>query len=252
MKTKSLISIYILPLLLVSCIPIRSFFLGHPDENDLKRFKGTIIHSGDVCFEFNKSAKSIGSEIKINDWTRNIPFFMTLDSFAPTHAIRSFLIIQNDTLKYEYYGEKYSKTELHSSYSIAKSFTSTLIGIAIEEGFIKSEQDAAVKYLPELENTPQGKKLTIEHLLNHTSGIKYTLETDAKIYYGRNALKTLRKIKFENSPGTKQHYLNINVELLGLILKRATGISPSKYLEDKIWKPIQMCSNGIWSVDEKN
>jgi CubicO group peptidase (beta-lactamase class C family) len=37
-----------------------------------------------------------------------------------------------------------------------------------------------------------------------------------------------------------------------LILNRATGISPSKYLEDKIWKPIQMCSNGIWSVDEKN
>jgi CubicO group peptidase (beta-lactamase class C family) len=252
MKTKSWISIYILPFLLVSCIPIRSLFLGHPDEKDLKRFKGTIIHSGDACFEFRKNTKSIGSEIKINDWTRDIPFFMTLDSFASTHAIRSFLIIQNDTLKYEYYGDKLSKTDLHSSYSIAKSFTSTLIGIAIEEGFIKSEQDAVVKYLPELENVPQAKKLTIEHLLNHTSGIKYRLETDAKIYYGRNALKTLRKIKFENSPGTKQHYLNINVELLGLILKRATGISPSKYLEDKIWKPIQMCSNGIWSVDEKN
>jgi uncharacterized glyoxalase superfamily protein PhnB len=59
MKTKSWISIYILPLLLVSCIPIRSLFLGHPDEKDLKRFKGTIIHSGDACFEFIKNAKSI-------------------------------------------------------------------------------------------------------------------------------------------------------------------------------------------------
>ena len=52
-------------------------------------------------------------------------------------------------------------------------------------------------------------------------------------------------------PGTKQHYLNINIELLGLVLKRATGISPSKYLEDKIWKPIGMCSNGVWSTDKK-
>jgi hypothetical protein len=207
MKTKSWISIYILPLLLVSCIPIRSLFLGHPDEKDLNRFKGTIIHSGDACFEFSKNAKSIGSEIKINDWTRDIPFFMSLDAFAPTHAIRSFIIIQNDTLKYEYYGDKSSKTDLHSSYSIAKSFTSTLIGIAIEEGFIKSEQDAAVKYLPELEKVPQGKKLTIEHLLNHTSGIKYTLETDAKIYYGRNALKTLRKIKFEKGGKSFELYV---------------------------------------------
>ena len=89
-------------------------------------------------------------------------------------------------------------------------------------------------------------------MLNHTCGIEYKLATDAKIYYGRNSLKALSKLRFATKPGTQQHYLNINVELLGLILKRAAGIAPAKYLEDKIWKPIQMCSDGIWSVDEKN
>ncbi len=223
-----------------------------PDNKDISRFKGAVIHSGNECFEFKKAADQSATGLKISDWTSDIPFFVSLDTFTLTHKIRSLLIIQNDTVKYEYYGKKFNEHDLHSSYSIAKSFISALIGIAIEEGYIKNEQEQALKYIPELANVPYADKLTVEHLLNHTSGIKYNLATDATIYYGRNSLKVLRKIKFENLPGTRQHYLNINVELLGLILKRATGIAPSRYLEDKIWKPIQMCSNAVWSVDEKN
>jgi len=251
-KSKSKLLFYFFLMLLNSCIPVRSIFLGNPDDKDITRFKNAVIHSGNECFEFKKEMNSSVKNLKIDDWTRDIPFFMPLDTFAPTHKIRSLLIIQNDTLKYEYYSKKINEQELHSSYSIAKSFTSALIGIAIEEGFIKSEQDPVIKYIPELTNVAHADKLTIEHLLNHTSGIKYNLATDATIYYGRNSLKALKQIKFEFLPGIKQHYLNINVELLGLILKRATGIAPSKYLEDKIWKPIQMCSDGVWSVDEKN
>ncbi len=251
-KSKSKLLFYFFLMLLNSCIPVRSIFLGNPDDKDITRFKSAVIHSGNECFEFKKEMNSSVKNLKIDDWTRDIPFFMPLDTFTTTHKIRSLLIIQNDTLKYEYYSKKINEQELHSSYSIAKSFTSALIGIAIEEGFIKSEQDPVIKYIPELTNVAHADKLTIEHLLNHTSGIKYNLATDATIYYGRNSLKALKQIKFQFLPGIKQHYLNINVELLGLILKRATGISPSKYLEDKIWKPIQMCSDGVWSVDEKN
>ncbi len=251
-KSKSKLLFYFFLMLLNSCIPVRSIFLGNPDDKDITRFKNAVVHSGNECFEFKKEMNSSVKNLKIDDWTRDIPFFMPLDTFAPTHKIRSLLIIQNDTLKYEYYSQKINEQELHSSYSIAKSFTSALIGIAIEEGFIKSEQESVIKFIPELASVPYADKLTIEHLLNHTSGIKYNLATDATIYYGRNSLKALKQIKFQFLPGMKQHYLNINVELLGLILKRATGISPSKYLEDKIWKPIQMCSDGVWSVDEKN
>jgi CubicO group peptidase (beta-lactamase class C family) len=251
-NSKRLLLFCILLILFNSCIPLRSVFLGNPDDKDITRFKNAVIHSGSECFEFKKAMNSSVKNLKIDDWTRDIPFFIPLDTFAPTHKIRSLLVIQNDTLKYEYYGKKMNKQELHSSYSIAKSFTSALIGIAIEEGFIKSEHDLVVKYIPELTGVPNADKLTIEHLLNHTSGIKYNLGIDAAIYYGRNSLNSLKKIKFEFLPGIKQHYLNINVELLGLILKRATGVAPSKYLEDKIWKPIQMCSDGVWSVDEKN
>ena len=224
-----------------SCIPVKSIFLGHPDDKDLNRFNSAVIHSGNECFEFSRHVSPSETPIKISDWTTDIPFFIPLDTFVNSHKIRSLLIIQNDTIKYEYYGNKFNEHDLHSSYSVAKSFTSALIGIAIEEGFIKSEQEPVIKYVTELGNVPNADKLTIEHLLNHTSGIQYNLAIDATIYYGRNSLKALRKIRFETMPGNKQHYLNINVELLGLILKRATGIPSSKYLEDKIWKPIEMC-----------
>lgn len=252
MKSKKLYLICLFPIFLYSCFPPRALFLGNPDEKDIERFNSTIIHSGNECFEFKKEHPLSGKNIKIDDWTKDIPFFMPLDTFAPTHKIRSLLIIQNDTIKYEYYSDNVNDKTLHTSYSIAKSFTSSLIGIAIDEGHIQSEKEAVIKYIPELKNVPYAEQLTIEHLLNHTSGIKYNLAMDATIYYGRNSLNALNKIKFESIPGTKQHYLNINSELLGIILKRATGILPSAYLEDKIWKPIQMCANGVWSVDEKN
>jgi CubicO group peptidase (beta-lactamase class C family) len=252
MNLKTLILLGFLSIILCCCIPLRSVFLGRPHHKDITRFKSAVVQAGNDCFEFKKDLSQKVAGLKISDWTSDIPFFITLDSFAPSHQIRSMLIIQNDSLKYEFYGKGVSEHDLHSSYSIAKSFTSALIGIAIDEGYIKSERDLVSIYIPELANSSYAKSLTIEHLLNHTSGIKYTLATDANIYYGRNALKVIKNIKFENRPGTKQHYLNINVELLGLILKRATGLNPSKYLEDKIWKPIQMCTNGVWSVDEKN
>ena len=238
--------------LLNSCLPVRSIFLGRPDEKDITRAKRAVIHSSPECFEFKTAPPALSKGLKINDWTSDLPFFMPLDTFAPTHKIRSMLVIQNDSVKYAYYGKNFNEHDLHSSYSIAKSFTSALIGIAIDEGYIKSEKEAVIKYIPELSKVPYADQLTIEHLLNHTSGIKYSLTMDATIYYGSNSLNALRKIKFTSIPGTRQHYLNINVELLGLLLQRATGIAPAKYLEDKIWRPIQMCDDAVWSTDIKN
>lgn len=237
---------------LQSCFPVKTLFLGKPDKKDLKRFDYAIIEKGNDCFQFYACDSLAKPLIKISDWTKDIPFFVSLDSVVRTHSTRSMLVIQNDTIKYDYYREDLDENDLHASYSIAKSFTSTLIGIAIDEGYILNEQEPVIKYITELADVPNAEKLSIEHLLNHTSGIQYNFTIDATLYYGHDLLKSLNKIKFETKPSTEQHYLNINVQLLGLILKRAVGKAPSKYLEENIWKPIGMCSNGIWSLDKKN
>ena len=236
-----------------ACIPVQSVFLGAPDRNDLKRFAKHKIQADTAnCFSFQQCSKDDNHPLKINDWTKDIPFFVTLPEFVQSHKIRSFMVIQRDTIVYEYYGQQTNSDDLHSSYSVAKCFMSALIGIAIEEQLINSEKDFVLNYIPELEGLEYSDQLTIEHLLSHTSGIKYRLELDATLYYGHNILKSLKKIKFEIPPGQKQHYLNINSQLLGIILQRATKQSPAQYLEAKIWQPIGMCSDGVWATDRKN
>lgn len=244
--------LFSLSLFFSACIPVQSIFLGAPDRKDLQRFaKQTIKADSNNCFSFQQSSKDYSQTLKINDWTKDIPFFVTLATFVQSHKIRSFVVIQRDTILYEYYGQGTNADDLHSSYSVAKCFTSALIGIAIDEQLIKSEQDLVLDYIPELKELKYANQLTIEHLLNHTSGIKYRLDLDATLYYGHNILKGLKKIKFEQPPGQQQHYLNINIQLLGIILQRATKQSLTQFLETKIWQPIGMCSDGIWATDRK-
>jgi len=190
-------------LLLTSCLPFRAILLGAPDAKDMKRIHSESIEASRSPFEFVTEQNASTANLYINDWTKDIPFFMSLKDFVPTHKLRSFLLIQDDTIRFEYYGENTTAEDLHPSYSIAKSFTSALVGIAIDEGLIKSEQDLVIDYLPELKTVaPEFEKLKIVHLLNHTSGIKYSLPLDATIYYGNNTHKAFGHIQFEHQPGT--------------------------------------------------
>ena len=246
-----IVFLFICLLGLSGCIPFKAVFLGAPDKNDIKRFDASEILAGENCYQFHQDNSGIANQIKVNEWGSGSPYFVSLNKLASNHATRSLLVIKNDTLLYSYYGEGTDAEDLNASYSVAKSFTSALIGIAIEEGHIKSERDYVSDYLPELKGIEGSENLRIQHLLNMTSGIKYKLETDAVLYYGRDVTRTLKKIEFTSKPGTFQEYLNINIQMLGLILNRETGKKPSEYLTEKIWKPINMCSNATWTVDKK-
>ncbi|MEM0997979.1 MAG: serine hydrolase [Bacteroidota bacterium] len=236
---------------LSACVPLRSVYLAAPDRKDIQRLPASTVRASDDCFQFAPSERDWSENLLINDWTNDLPFFMSLREFLGTHAIRSFLIIQHDTLKVEYYGEGTDRNRLHPSYSIAKSVTSALIGIAIAEGHIGSERDRVADYLPEIDWGEYGAQLRIEHLLNHTSGLAYKLSLDAHLYYGNRMDKALRKIEFAHPPGTYQHYLNLNSQLLGLVLEKATGQKPAAYLQAKIWQPLNMCADAIWTKDKQ-
>ena len=239
-------------ILIVSCVPISSLFLFHPDKKDIKRFPYKKINPSGNCSTFKRSLDNYGKEIMINDCSNGRPNFISIEDFTPTHNVRSFLIIQNDTIKYEYYGQGTDKNTLHPSYSLAKSFISALVGIAIDEGFIKSNNDFVYEYLPHLSEHEYYKQLKISHLLDHTSGIKNDIKIDAHIYYGADIYKGLNKLNFNYKPGTKQEYINVNSQILGLVIKQATKKSPAIYLQEKIWKPLNMCNHAIWSTDKKN
>lgn len=235
-------------LFICGCMPVRAVFLNHPDQKDSNRFPKALLTKSDTPFQFNRADNTSGLNIKVTDWTTDLPVFATITDVAKEHNTSALLIIRNDTILTEYFNEDGAEGK-HASYSIAKSVTSALIGIAIQEGYIKNVDELVKTYLPQLNFHPYFDKLTIRHLLNHTTGIKYSLGLDGFIYYG-NVEKGIKRIEFDTLPGTKQSYLNVNSQLLGMVLESATKTPAAQYLQTKLWQPLGMQSDAFWSTDK--
>jgi CubicO group peptidase (beta-lactamase class C family) len=164
-------------------------------------------------------------------------------------------VLHDDTIIYENYFNSFNKDSIFTSFSVAKSFVSILVGLAISDGFINSVDDKITTYLPELlEKDTRFAGITINDLLSMSSGIDYSVDgfpSDDDITY---VSPDLRKATFENiriieQPGEKWLYNNYNPLLLGIILERTTGMTVSKYAEDRLWKKMGG-ENASWSLDE--
>jgi CubicO group peptidase (beta-lactamase class C family) len=166
----------------------------------------------------------------------------------------AFLIIKKDTIIYENYFEGYTKVSVVPSFSMAKSIISILTGCAIDDGLIRSVKEPVTNYIPELKKNGFDK-VTIENLLQMTSGIDYNegnLYTVGNLYYSNNLKKIISKLKSGTEPGTNFRYLNVNAQLMGFVLEKAlNGRSITQYFQEKIWKPIGMEYDASWSIDSK-
>jgi CubicO group peptidase (beta-lactamase class C family) len=181
------------------------------------------------------------------------PFNELLTSTQTT----AFLIIKDDRLIYENYFNSYGRDSINTSFSVAKSFVSALVGIAIDEGLIDSVDDSITKYIPELEDRDiRYSAITIKDLLSMASGLRYVEEEtpfsdDTKTYYDPNLRAIALSAVIEEEPGKTFHYNNYNYLLLGIILERATEMPVAKYMEEKLWKPLGMEAPASWSLDSE-
>ena len=135
--------------------------------------------------------------------------------------------------------------------SMAKSVLALLIGIAISEGHIDSEDDPVAKYLPEWRNDERAN-ITIKHLLQMASGLRrYDDKNDpfsdlVQLYLGDDAAATALSVPAEIEPGTKFQYNNANSQTLGVLLERVTGKRYTEYLSEKLWQPIGAQDAAFW------
>ena len=232
---------------------------GIPSQSDYKHFAQRIVNNEGPVYNFYKTNKQyqLGTNIGLINRDFNSTN-VSLDSFATLHKTVTFLIIRNDTILYEKYNRGYTSNSFVSSFSMVKPFVSTMIGIAIDEGKIKSENDYVVDYLPEFRNKIGWEKITIKNLLQHTSGIRFTdseldpASDNAEFYWGDNLRERMLNLTLECPPNTKFRYSSENTLLLGYIIEKVTGGTISKYLEDKIWKPLGMEAPASWSLDRKD
>lgn len=242
----------VFPLLLSSCLVGRYVVYNFADIRDHKKFPSRPIQKGANTFSFKETAngkvpRSVtfkGKDISFNEYLKK-------------NNTVAFLIIRNDTIQYEQYFDGYSKASVVPSFSMAKSFTSILIGCAIDDRLIKSVDEPITNYVPELKSGGFDA-VTIKHVLQMTSGIKFTesyyspFAGAASYYYGKHLRKKLGRMKLEAPPGTRFEYISGGTQMLGLVLERALkGKTISAYFTEKIWQPLGMEYDASWSIDQK-
>ncbi len=218
------------------------------DIKDYKKFPSRKIQNkSDSIFTFYKGIENSDLNRIENDF----------DEYLEKNKTVAFLVIQNDTIKYEKYYNDYEQSSIVTSFSMAKSMTSMLIGCAIEDKLIKSIKEPITNYIPEMKEKGF-EKVTIEHLLLMTSGLDFNesyfnpFGDAASFYYGRNLRKEISKMSLEREPEEKFEYVSGNTQLLGLVLERALlDKTISSYFEEKIWTPLQMEYDATWSIDKK-
>ena len=180
-----------------------------------------------------------------------------LDEFLDDTDTLAFLVVHEDRLVYERYFDGATRESLQTSFSAAKSFVSTLVGIAIDAGLIGSVEDAVTDYLPELAARDPGfRKITLRDLLTMSSGIRYrergfpSLGDDTYTYYGVDLRDVaLNRTRLEGQPGLAWQYNNYHPRLLGLVLDRATGTSVSDFTARRLWQPLGAEADATWNLD---
>lgn len=239
---------------LSSCKLGRFVYYNFAGITDYKIFPYHSAHTDSIHFDFHRAPQEHFPEvIHIGDEDY---FF---EKYLEGNETVAFLVIQNDTIKYERYFDDYLPSSVVPSFSMAKSITSILIGIAISEGYIQSIEEPIVSYLPELAKNKGFKDIRIKHLLQMTSGIKFSegyynpFGEVASFYYGTNLRKDISKLKVKQAPGESFEYISGNTAILGWILERALGQghTVTQYLQDKLWQPLGMEYDATWSIDRK-
>lgn len=165
------------------------------------------------------------------------------------------LAVKNDSLLFERYWHGYDQKSYSGSFSITKSITSLLIGIALKEGRIKSLEEPIGNYLPEFKSGEKSK-VRIVDLLTMSSGSDFDesyanpLSVTTEMYYGSNVYKVATNVSIIRKPGSYHSYKSGDTQLLGLILEKATGMSLSEYASKKLWQPLGAEHPALWSTDK--
>ncbi|MGB0176695.1 MAG: serine hydrolase domain-containing protein [Owenweeksia sp.] len=179
----------------------------------------------------------------------------TLRSTLEETESAAFLVIKEDEIVYEEYWDGYSDTSRTNSFSMAKSITTLLAQLAIQEGYINSWDDEVSKYLPELEGAYRNE-LKLHHLSNMTAGLQWNedyhdpFDITAKAYYGPDIEKLmLNEVPVVSPPGEVWEYQSGATQLLGLVVSRATKQSLSAFASEMLWRPMQAEHAAKWHLD---
>lgn len=185
----------------------------------------------------------------------------TVDAYFRDWNTAGLIVVQDGKVVLERYARGLTRQGRWTSFSVAKSFTSTLVGAAIRDGYIKSVDEPVTKYIPELAGSGYDG-VSIAQLLTMTSGVKWNEDyADPNSDVARMfsiALKPgedptvahMRTLPRADPPGTKWVYKTGETNLIGVLVHRATGRVLANYLSEKVFGPAGMERDGFWMTDQ--
>ncbi|MEP1595653.1 MAG: serine hydrolase, partial [Halieaceae bacterium] len=186
---------------------------------------------------------------------------MDLDGYLRAQRVAGLLIVQNGKVRLEQYGLGFGAEGRWTSFSVAKSFTSTLVGAAIKDGFIKSIDDKVSDYIPDLRGSVYDD-VSIEQLLTMTSGVRWNEDyedkaSDVARFNEHKAeagldvtVSYMRTLPREAPAGSKWVYKTGETNLIGVLVSSATGKTLSAYLSEKVWAPFGMEQDASWLLGQ--
>ncbi|MCB1690292.1 MAG: serine hydrolase [Halioglobus sp.] len=180
-----------------------------------------------------------------------------IDAYMSEQRTAGLVIIQDGKVRLERYGLDFDAEGRWTSFSVAKSFTSTLVGAAIKDGFIKSIDDSVSDYIPGLKGSVYDD-VSIRQLLTMTSGVKWNedyedRDSDVARFNAHEAepgvdatVSYMRTLTREAPAGRQWVYKTGETNLIGVLVSSATGKPLSEYLSEKIWAPFGMEQDASW------
>jgi CubicO group peptidase (beta-lactamase class C family) len=252
MKKRTIIGIGIAILAIVFTLQItgknyyyKTLWYNMPGIFDNDIFESRTIHA---------SAKPQDWDYASNYADNNIS--KVLRDSLQKYETTSVLFIQHDSIKIEKYFEGADNSTRSNSFSVAKSFIGALIGRAIKLGFIKSIDQPVADYIAEFKEGDK-QKITIRHLLTMSSGLDWDeaysslFSQTTEAYYGTELEKQVVSLAAKKQPGKYFEYKSCDTEVLAIVLKRATGMMVSEFMEKELWSQMG-ASEASWSLDHAN
>jgi CubicO group peptidase (beta-lactamase class C family) len=217
-------------------------------------FKTHTVRRGKIVRALPVAAKPIDPTFSYDGRT------WTIDGYMKAYRVSGLLVLKDGKIVLEKYALGRKPMDRWTSFSVAKSMTSTLVGAAIQDGAIKSIDDPVTRYVTELKGSAY-EGVSVRQMLMMSSGVKWNedyLDPTSDVAKagatvtepGVNPMVSyLRKLPRANPPGTKFNYNTGETDLVGVLVSKATAKTLAQYASEKIWRPYGMERDAVWMTD---
>lgn len=240
--------------------PMEEMFLLFDDAYRATNFRSmdqffpyTTIEAGSDVWEFQYDLRELPESYTFDNKTGDIREFLTRTETT------SLIVAQDDTILFEAYEQGYDADSTATSWSVAKSFISALVGIALDEGLIASIDDPISDYVPSLIGSGY-EGVPIRDVLTMSSGIAFDEDYDnpnadvnmifiQMMGFERPVNDYIASLEREREPGIYNNYVSSDTHALVMLLESVTDRLLAELMQAQIWEPLGMESTAFWSTD---